>query len=85
MIPPLSTYHEQPIEVQVKMQIGLVRHYAEDWLDMPSFSEEAFRDAITHSMKADKLLYEYEEKYELCAVYKDAIENIRYISLKLLL
>ena len=85
MIPSITLYHSQPIEVQVKMQIGLVRHYAEDWMDMPSFSEKHFREAIKHDMERDLLIYEQDEKYELCSVYRDAIENIKWISLKLLL
>lgn len=85
MIPPLSTYGKAPVEVQVKMQIALVQHYAEDWLDMPSFSENNFKEAIKTSMQRDLYLYEQDEKYELCSIYRDAIDNIGYISLKLLL
>ena len=79
------TYSKEPVEVQVRMQLTLIRHYAEDWYDMPSFNELDFRDGVLTTMKADLKKLEKDEKYELCSIYRDAIENMPYISLRKLL
>lgn len=85
MIPLVHKYSDMPVEAQVKLQITLIRHYADDWRDMPSFTIEDMREAITVTMKDDLAVLIDEEKYELCAIYRDAIENIKYVSLKQIL
>ena len=81
-VPSVKYYSKQPVELQVKLQIALVRHYSEDWMDMPSFSMAAFRAHIEADMERDLEKHIKDEKYELCSIYKDAIDNLEYISIR---
>ena len=66
------------IDSQVKMQMLLAKSFAETYYDEPWGSTE-LRAAIKIDLKYELYQLELEEKYELCMLYKDTIENLEYI------
>lgn len=71
-------YANYDIDSQVKMQMILARSFAEAYLDEPWTTQE-LRAALKLDMTYELHQLELEEKYELCMLYKDTIENLEYI------
>lgn len=74
----IRDYAKYDVEVQVHLQIALVKKYAVSYYDA-SFGALELKEAIIADMIYDLSQYEKDEKYELCMLFRDAIENIRYI------
>jgi len=71
-------YASLPIDKQVKLQIRLARRYARDFLDA-GLAEWEIKEEIVFALEYDLKQLELYEKYEYCILYKDTIENIKYI------
>ena len=81
MIPNEWTIHDYAhldIDTQVSLQIALAKKYAMDYLDV-ALSEAELKEEVAYSLYLDLKNHESEEKYELCMLYRDTIENITYI------
>lgn len=74
----IRDYAKYDIETQVHLQIALVKKYTSSYYDA-SFSSMELKEAIVADMLYDLAEYEKLEKYELCMLFRDAIENIRHI------
>ena len=85
MIPPSSLYLELEPEEKVQLQLIVIRHLADELRDMPDYNEKAFRELIEYELYERLLVQERQEKYELCALLRDAIDNLPHISLKQIL
>ncbi len=73
-------YRSHSIDTQVRMQINLARAYARDFYDAALTARE-LREEVVCLLEYDLKELELYEKYEYCTLYKDTIENIKYISI----
>ena len=81
MIPFEWTIHDYPnldIDTQVTLQIALAKKYARDYLDA-ALSEIELKEEVAFALFQEMKRHENDEKYEYCMLYKDTIENIKYI------
>jgi len=76
--PDIVNYAKLPIEDQVRLQVRLARKYASDFLDA-GLAEWEIKEEIVFALHYDLKQLELYEKYEYCILYKDTIENIKYI------
>lgn len=74
-------YPDLDIDTQVRLQIALARHYAKDFLDL-SIAADELRVEIIWMIAKDLVQLEAQEKYEYCMLYKDTIENVKFISIE---
>lgn len=66
------------IDSQVKMQMMLAKSFAHEYYDEP-WGVSELRAAIKTDLRYELYQLELEEKYELCMLYKDTIENLEFI------
>lgn len=74
----IINYAMLDIDAQVRMQIALAKHYARDFYDVALTTQE-LREEVIWILEHDLKELEIYEKYEYCMLYKDTIENIKYI------
>tara|TARA_R110000772_G_scaffold245957_2_gene359564 strand:- start:198 stop:458 length:261 start_codon:yes stop_codon:yes gene_type:complete len=83
--PKANRYIKLDSEEQVRLQISLARNFAMDWFDEPYFDNKKVKERIKLAMIVELNELIEQEKYELCQLYHDTIENLEYISVRQLL
>lgn len=75
----IEQYPQLDDEQKKEWHIRLARRYAMDFFDEEYTSAKNFRSKLALSLLKDLKVFEENEQYEYCTLYKETIDNIKYI------